>query len=40
LFEKGDFTSTSDRIFAMTGIIEAHKYVDTGRKKGNVKIGE
>ncbi len=42
LFEKGDFTATIDRIFTMAEVVEAHRYVGTGRKKGNVvlKIGE
>ena len=42
LFEKGDFKATIDRTFTMAEIVEAHRYVDTERKKGNVvlKIGE
>ena len=41
LFEKGAFKATIDKTFKMTEIIEAHRYVDEGRKKGNVvlKIG-
>lgn len=42
LFEKGAFKTVIDRTFQMDEIIEAHRYVDTGRKKGNVvlKISE
>ena len=42
LFEKGDFKAMIDRTFTMAEIVEAHRYVDTGRKKGNVvlKISE
>ena len=41
LFEKGVFKATIDKTFKMAEIIEAHRYVDEGRKKGNVvlKIG-
>lgn len=38
LFEKGDFTATIDRTFTMAEIVEAHRYVDTERKKGNVVL--
>jgi NADPH:quinone reductase-like Zn-dependent oxidoreductase len=42
LFEKRAFKATIDRTFTMDEIVEAHRYVDTKRKKGNVvlKIGE
>jgi NADPH:quinone reductase-like Zn-dependent oxidoreductase len=42
LFEKGAFKAVIDKTFQMDEIIEAHRYVDTGRKKGNVvlKISE
>lgn len=42
LFEQGEFRATIDRAFTMSEIVEAHRYVDTGRKKGNVvlKIGK
>lgn len=36
LFEKGLFKAVIDKTFAFDEIIEAHKYVNTGRKKGNV----
>lgn len=42
LFEKGEFKATIDKTFSMDKIVDAHRYVDTGRKKGNVvlKISE
>lgn len=36
LYEKEKLKAVIDRIFPFDKIIEAHKYVDTGRKKGNV----
>ena len=38
LFEKGAFKATIDKTFQMAEIIEAHRYVDEGRKKGNVVL--
>lgn len=38
LFEKGEFEATIDKIYPMDNIVDAHRYVDTGRKKGNVVL--
>src|SRR5690554_1340569 len=38
LFEKGEFKAVIDKTFPMREIIDAHKYVGTGRKKGNVVL--
>lgn len=42
LFEKGELKAVVDKTFKMDEIIDAHRYVDTSRKKGNVvlKISE
>ena len=42
LFENGALKATIDKTYPMDAIQDAHRYVDTGRKKGNVvlKIGE
>lgn len=41
MFELGALDATIDKTFAIDRVVEAHRYVDTGRKKGNVvlKIG-
>lgn len=38
LAERGEFTPVIDRRYRFEEIVEAHRYVDTGRKKGNVVI--
>ena len=38
LFENKKFKATIDRTYSIDEIIDAHRYVDTGRKKGNVVI--
>ncbi len=38
LFEKVAFKAVIDKTFQMDEIIEAHRYVETGRKKGNVVL--
>lgn len=38
LFESGKYNATIDRVYTINEIVEAHRYVDTGRKKGNVVI--
>ncbi|AFY30171.1 NAD(P)-dependent alcohol dehydrogenase [Cyanobium gracile] len=38
LAETGAFRPVIDRIYPIDQIVEAHRYVDTGRKKGNVII--
>jgi NADPH:quinone reductase-like Zn-dependent oxidoreductase len=38
LAERGEFKPVIDRCYRFEEIVEAHRYVDTGRKKGNVVI--
>jgi NADPH:quinone reductase-like Zn-dependent oxidoreductase len=38
LAESGAFKPVIDRTYPFAHIVDAHAYVDTGRKKGNVVI--
>ena len=38
LYENGAYHAVIDRTFRMEEVVEAHRYVDTGRKKGNVVL--
>jgi len=38
IFEIGNYDPCIDKVFTLNEIIEAHRYVDTGKKKGNVVL--
>jgi NADPH:quinone reductase-like Zn-dependent oxidoreductase len=38
LFVKGELKATIDKSFTIDNIADAHRYVETGRKKGNVLL--
>lgn len=38
LIEAGRYRPVIDRVYALDDIVEAHRYVDTGQKRGNVVI--
>ncbi len=38
IFDNNELHSNIDRVYSLDDIVEAHMYVDTGRKKGNVVV--
>ena len=38
MVESGGYRSVIDRTFSLDEIVEAHRYVDTWRKQGNVVV--
>ncbi|MCZ8286009.1 MAG: zinc-binding dehydrogenase [Bacteroidia bacterium] len=38
LFDTGRYQAAIDKVFSLDDIVEAHRYVDSGRKKGNVVL--
>ena len=38
LAEAGDYRAVRDRTYDLADIAEAHRFVDTGRKRGNVVV--
>jgi NADPH:quinone reductase-like Zn-dependent oxidoreductase len=38
LIESNKLKPVIDRTYSIDAIVEAHRYVDTGRKKGNVVV--